>query len=137
MEGKQRKRSTKEEELEKATKQARLIYADMLNAVNSGDTASQPSSRKTLRAVANSLWAKNETRVKNKELHKDKVEKDKYVFERHVFPFFKDMDLKKIDGETLEEFKTYLSRKVNGMAVSIINTDSIAPFFYIKITGKG
>lgn len=111
MEGKQRKRSTKEEELALATKQAKLIYADMLNAVNSGETASQPSSRNTLRAVANSLWAKNETRVKNKELHKDKVEKDKYVFERHVFPFFKDMDLKKIDGETLEEFKSYLANK--------------------------
>jgi hypothetical protein len=89
MEGKQRKRSTKEEELALATKQAKLIYADMLNAVNSGETASQPSSRKTLRAVANSLWTKNETRVKNKELHKDKVEKDKYVFERHIYPFFK------------------------------------------------
>jgi hypothetical protein len=111
MEGKQRKRSTKEEELAKATKQAKLIYAEMLNAVNSGETVSQPTSRKTLQTVAKSLWAKNETRVKNKELHKDKVEKDKYVFERHIWPFYKDKDVKQIDGETLEEFKTYLANK--------------------------
>jgi hypothetical protein len=79
--------------------------------VNSGETKSQASSRKTLQTVAKSLWVKNETRVKNKELHKDKVEKDKYVFERHIWPFFKDMDVKRIDGETLEEFKTYLAKK--------------------------
>ena len=111
MEGKQRKRSTKEEELEKATKQAKLIYADMLNGVNGGENISHPSSIKTLRSIAKSLWAKNETRVKNKELHKDKVEKDKYIFERHILAFFKEMDLKKIDGETLEEFKTYIANK--------------------------
>lgn len=111
MEGKQRKRSTKEEELAKATKQAKLIYSEMLTAVNSGETKQQPTSRKTLNVIAKSLWAKNETRVKNKELHKDKVEKDKYVFKRHVWPFFKDKDVKHIDGETLEEFKTYLANK--------------------------
>ena len=47
MEGQQRKRSTKEEELAKATKAAKLIYADMLNAVNSGENISHPSSQKT------------------------------------------------------------------------------------------
>jgi hypothetical protein len=44
-------------------------------------------------------------------LHKDKVEKDKYVFERHIRPFFKDMDVKRIDGETHEEFKTHLAQQ--------------------------
>jgi integrase len=111
LEGKQRKRSTKEEELAKATRQAKLIYSEMLNAVNSGETKAEPTSRKTLQTMARSLWAKNETRIKNKELHKDKVEKDKYIFERHVLPFFKDIDVKRIDGETLEEFKTYLAKK--------------------------
>jgi hypothetical protein len=111
LEGKQRKRSTKEEELAKATRQAKLIYSEMLNTVHSGETKAQPTSRKTLQMVAKSLWAKNETRVRNKELHKDKVEKDKYVFERHIFPFFKDIDVKRIDGEILEEFKTYLAKK--------------------------
>ena len=33
LEGKQRKRSTKEEELAKATRQAKLIYSEMLNSV--------------------------------------------------------------------------------------------------------
>ena len=63
MEGQQRKRSTREEELAKATKAAKLIYADMLSAVNSGDNISHPSSQKTLRSVAMSLWAKNETQM--------------------------------------------------------------------------
>ncbi len=111
LEGKQRKRSTKEEQLAKAVRQAKLIYSEMLNTVHSGETKTQPTSRKTLQIVAKSLWSKNETRVRNKELHKDKVEKDKYVFERHVLPFFKDIDVKRIDGETLEEFKTYLAKK--------------------------
>ena len=111
LEGTQRKRSTKEEELAKATTRAKLIYSEMLTTVNSGETKSQPTSKSSLRAIAKSLWAKNETRVKNKELHKDKVEKDKYVFERHILPFFKDMDVKTIDGETLEEFKSYLANK--------------------------
>jgi hypothetical protein len=64
MEGKQRKRTTKEEELVKATRRAKLLYGEMLNQVNSGDTKVQPSTRKTLQTVAKSLWAKNETRVK-------------------------------------------------------------------------
>lgn len=111
MEGKQRKRTTQEEELAKATKKAKLIYAEMLSTVHSGETKAQPTSRKTLELVAKSLWAKNETRVRNKELHKDKVEKDKYVFERHIRPFFRDMDVKSIDGETLEEFKGFLAKR--------------------------
>jgi len=81
MEGKQMKRSTKEEELEKATTQAKLIYADMLDG---SENISHPSSIKTLRTIAKSLWVKNETPAKNKERHKDKVEKDEYIFERHI-----------------------------------------------------
>lgn len=48
--------SAKEEELARATKQAKLIYSEMLIAVHSGETKTEPSSRKTLRTFAmNSL----------------------------------------------------------------------------------
>lgn len=87
MEGKQRKRSTKEEDFTKAQRAAKLIYADMLQTVHASENAVQPTSHKTLMVVANSLWIKNQTRIKNGELHKDKVGKDKYVFDRHIKPF--------------------------------------------------
>lgn len=111
LEGKQRKRSTKEEELVKAQRAAKLIYADMLQSVHAEETTAQPTTQKTLLLIANSLWAKNETRIKNGELHKDKVSKDKYVFDRHVRPFFGGTDIKRIDTDMLEEFKTYLANK--------------------------
>lgn len=109
LEGKPRKRSTKEEEFDKAERQAKLIYADMLASVNASETKAEPTSRKTLQMVANSLWAKNETRIKNGELHKDKVSKDRYVFEKHIKPFFGGHDIKKIDADLLEQFKGYLA----------------------------
>ena len=109
LEGKPRKRSTKEEDFDKAQRQAALIYADMLTSIHSGETKAEPTSRKTLQMVANSLWAKNETRIKNGELHKDKVSKDRYVFEKHIKPFFGGHDIKKIDVDLLEQFKGYLA----------------------------
>lgn len=109
LEGKPRKRSTKEEQFDKAERQAKLIYADMLASVNASETKAEPTSRKTLQMVANSLWAKNETRIKNGELHKDKVSKDNYVFEKHIKPFFGGHDIKKIDADLLEQFKGYLA----------------------------
>jgi integrase len=109
LEGKPRKRSTKEEQFDKAERQAKLIYADLLASVNASETKAEPTSRKTLQMVANSLWAKNETRIKNGELHKDKVSKDRYVFEKHIKPFFGGHDIKKIDADLLEQFKGYLA----------------------------
>lgn len=109
MEGKQRKRTTKQQELAKAEREAKLIYAEMLASVNSGETKTEPTTIKTLQQVAKSLWTKNETRIKNGELHKDKVSKDKYVFEKHIKPFFGKYDIKKIDADLLEQFKTYLA----------------------------
>jgi integrase len=109
LEGKPRKRSTKEEQFDKAERQAKLIYAEMLASVNASETKAEPTSRKTLQMVANSLWAKNETRIKNGELHKDKVSKDRYVFEKHIKPFFGGHDIKKIDVDLLEQFKGYLA----------------------------
>jgi hypothetical protein len=109
LEGKPRKRSTKEGQFDKAERQAKLIYADMLASVNASETKAEPISRKTLQMVANSLWAKNETCIKNGELHKDKVSKDRYVFEKHIKPFFGGYDINKIDADLLEQFKGYLA----------------------------
>ena len=109
LEGKPRKRSTKQAEFIKAEREAKLIYADMLESVNSDETKVEPTTLKTLQQVAKSLWTKNETRIKNGELHKDKVSKDKYVFEKHIKPFFGQYDVKKIDADLLEQFKTYLA----------------------------
>jgi len=111
LEGKQRKRSTKQEELAKAQREAKLIYADMLTTINGEESKRQPSSRKTLQQIAVSLWAKNNTRIKNREVHKDKVAKDTYVFERHIKPFFSSYDIKDIDAESLDEFKANLAEK--------------------------
>src|ERR1700677_3667544 len=109
LERKPRKRSTKQDEFPKAEREAKLIYADRLASINSGETKSEPTTHKTLEHVAKSLWTKNETRIKNGELHKDKVSKDKYVFERHVKPFFARYDAKNIDADVLEQFKSHLA----------------------------
>ena len=111
LEGTQRKRSTKQEELAKAKTTAKLIYADLLQSVNSGETKAKPSSAKTLQLIANSLWAKNETRMLNAELNKSKVSNDKSVFERHIKPYFANTDVKKIDTDMLDGFKSYLAKQ--------------------------
>ena len=103
LERKPRKRSTKQAEFPKAEREAKLIYADMLASINSGETKAEPTTHKTLEHVAKSLWVKNET------LHKDKVSKDKYVFGKHVKPFFARYDVKNIDADVLEQFKSHLA----------------------------
>jgi hypothetical protein len=123
LEGAQRKRSTKQLELLKAKTTAKLIYAEMLQSVHAGESKAKPSSVKTLQLVANSLRTKNETLIKNGELHKDKVSKDKYVYERHIKPFFGNTDIKKIDTDLLDDFKTHLANKdlQPGTQLSYIN----------------
>ena len=109
LEGKPRKRSTKQEEIAKAEHEAKKIYAEMLAQVTSGEITVQPTTRNSLQHLAKSLWAKNETRIKNKELNEDKVTKDTYVFERHIKPFFARYDIKDIDLDLLERFKSKLA----------------------------
>ena len=109
--GKARKRSTKEEDINKATRAAALIYAEMLQAIHGEEIKREPTSKKTLQLIAESLWAKNRVRIKTEGLHKDKVAKDTYIFERHIKPFFSRYDVKDIDAEALEEFKIYLAEK--------------------------
>jgi integrase len=123
LEGAQRKRSTKQVELLKAKDAAKVIYAEMLLSVHAGQSKAKPSSAKTLQLIANSLWTTNETRIKNGELHKDKVSKDKYVYDRHIKPFFANTDVKKIDTDMLDDFKTYLANKdlQPGTQLSYIN----------------
>lgn len=111
LEGKQRKRSTREDDLTKAQRQAKLIYAEMLQTVNGEETKRQPSSRTTLQQIADSLWAKTAARMKTGEANKDKLSKDKYVYERHIKPFFGRYDIKDVDADALEQFKGYLTEK--------------------------
>ena len=111
LEGRPRKRSTKQVELLKAKDAAKVIYAEMLLSVHAGETKAKPSSAKSLEIIANSLWIKNTTRIANGELHKDTVSKDKYVYERHIKPFFANTDVKKIDTDLLDDFRTYLTNK--------------------------
>ncbi len=111
LEGTQRKRTTKQVELLKAKTTAKLIYAEMLQSVHGGQIKAKPSSTKTLQVVADTLWSRNETRTKNGELGKTKVKNDRYVYERHIKPFFANTDVKKIDADLLEDFKTYLANK--------------------------
>ena len=111
LEGRPRKRCTKQVELLKAKDAAKVIYAEMLLSVHAGETKAKPSSAKSLEIIANSLWIKNTTRITNGELHKDTVSKDKYVYERHIKPFFANTDVKKIDADLLDDFRTYLTNK--------------------------
>lgn len=107
--GKTYKRSTKETEQGKAERKAQLICRDMLDEINGSERRTQPTSRATLQTVADALWRKNELRSKNGELHKGKVPKDKYVYEKHIKPFFKGYNIREIDTDALELFREYLT----------------------------
>lgn len=111
LEHKTRKRSTQEAALETAKTKCKLIYAQMLNEINGSERTMEPTARNTLQTVADALWRKNELRVANKELHKDKVSKDKYVYEKHIKPFFKVYSVRDIDTDALEHFREYLTEK--------------------------
>lgn len=111
LEGKHRKRTTGEESLEKAERAGKLAYAEMLKTVNESEKKAEPTSRRSLEHVASALWAKNEVRIRQNELHKDKNSKDQYVYDRHIKPYFSGYDLKDIDAEAMEGFKAYLADK--------------------------
>ena len=109
--GAQRKRSTKTADLAEAQRQAKLIYADMLQSMHGSDKGKlKLSSKRTLAAVAASLWEKQEAMIAQGELNKQKNKNERYVFEKHIRPFFKDTELKEINADTLERFKLHLSK---------------------------
>ncbi len=111
LEGAQRKRSTKTEDFAEAQREARLIYADMLQTIHGSEQGKRKlSSKRTLSVVAASLWEKQAVMITQGELNKQKNKNEKYVFERHIRPFFKDTELKDINADTLEQFKLYLAR---------------------------
>lgn len=110
--GAQRKRSTKTADLAEAQRQAKLIYADMLQSMHGSDKGKlKLSSKRTLSAVAASLWEKQEAMIAQGELNKQKNKNERYVFEKHIRPFFKDTELKEINADTLERFKLRLARQ--------------------------
>jgi Phage integrase SAM-like domain len=112
LEGAQRKRSTGTEDEREAVRKSKLIYAEMLQTtLKNPRKALQPSSRSTLQVVANALWAKQELMVKQGELNPQKNRNDKYVYERHIKPFFKDYDINRINHNALEQFKQHIATK--------------------------
>ena len=119
LEGKQRKRSTKEADKELAQKKAKLIYAEMLQSVNGADKPLKPSSKQSLQMVANSLWERQQMKIAHGELHKDKNKKNQYVYERHIKPFFAKYDIKDIDADVLERFRYYLAEQELGKSTQL------------------
>jgi hypothetical protein len=112
LEGSQRKRSTRKTDIKEAEREAKLIYADMLQTIHGSEQGKRKlSSKRTLSAVAASLWEKQDVMISQGELNKQKNKNEKYVFERHIRPFFKDTELKDINADTLEQFKLYLARQ--------------------------
>ena len=112
LDGAQRKRSTKKTDLSEAQREAKLIYADMLQQIHGSEQGKRKlSGKRTLHTVANSLWEKQAVMVSQGELNPQKNRIDKYVYDKHIKPFFKDYELKDINADTLEQFKMYLVRK--------------------------
>ncbi len=112
IDGAQRKRSTKKTDLAEAQREAKLIFADMLQRMHGNDNGTlKLSSKRTLSAVAASLWEKQDAMIEQGELNKQKNKNERYVFEKHIRPFFKDTELKDINADTLERFKLHLARQ--------------------------
>ena len=109
--GNQRKRTTKKTDENEAKREAKLIYAKMLQDSHSNPRKqTKPTSRSTLQVVADALWAKQEAMIAQGELHKEKNKKDQYIYERHIKPFFKDYEIKRINNHALELFKQHLAK---------------------------
>ena len=112
LEGAQRKRSTGTEDQQEAERKAKLIYAGMLQiSLKNPRKALQPSSRSTLQVVANALWAKQQVMEQQGELNPQKNRNDKYVYERHIKPFFKGYEINRINHHALELFKQHVAAK--------------------------
>ena len=112
LEGAQRKRSTKTEDAAEAQRIAKLMYADMLQTIHGSEQGKRKiGSKRTLQVVASSLWEKQAVMVAQGELNPQKNKNDKYVFDKHIRPFFSDYELKDITADTLEQFKMVLVRK--------------------------
>ena len=112
LEGAQRKRSTKKTDIVEAQREAKLIYAEMLQSIHGSDKGKRNlSSASTLQVVATSLWNKQDAMIGQGELNSQKTRNERYVFERHIKPFFKDYEINRINSDALEEFKIYLVRK--------------------------
>lgn len=109
MDGKQRKRTTKEADKTKALQAARLIFGQMLQNANEGPHTTQPSSRHSLQTVATALFAEQERRVRRGELHVMKNKNNRYCWDKHIRPFFREMDVKNINTAALEAFRDHLA----------------------------
>ena len=112
LDGTQRKRSTKTTDLTAAQRQAKLIYADMLQSIHGSEQGKlKLSGKRTLQGVAASLWDKQAAMIAQGELNPQKNKNEQWVFSKHIQPFFKDYDLKDINADTLEQFKLYLFKQ--------------------------
>ena len=128
LDGAQRKRSTKTTDLDKAKRQAKVIFAEMLININAGDGEIRKlSTIRTLDVVAKSLYEKQEVKIGQGELEKNKNKKERYVYQKHIRPFFANIELKKINADVLENFKTHLAK--NKLAISTQKS-------YLEYVGK-
>ena len=111
LDGAQRKRSTQKTDLADAQREAKLIYASMLQSIHGNEQgALKLSGKRTLQSVAASLWDKQDTMIAQGELNPQKNRTDQYIFQKHIQPFFKDYEIKEINADKLEQFKLYLAR---------------------------
>ena len=128
LEGSQRKRSTKVTEIEQAKRQAKVIFAEMLLTINAGEGDKRKlSSTKTLEVVAKTLYEKQAIKIGQGELEKNKNKKERWVFQKHIRPFFAAIELKKINADVLENFKLHLAQK--NLAISTQKS-------YLEYVGK-
>jgi Phage integrase SAM-like domain len=112
LEGAQRKRSTQTTDIVEAKRQAKLIYAEMLQTLHGSDSGKRKlSSTATLSVVAASLWEKQQMMIENGELNPQKNTNDKAVFNKHIRPFFAKYELTQINNDVLEQFKMELAKK--------------------------
>lgn len=109
LEGAQRKRSTQTEDIDEASRKAKLIYADMLQNIHGSEQGKRKlSTKNALDVVAKSLFTKQEFMIKQGELNKNKNKIEGYVYEKHIKHYFQNKDIKKINADALEHFKMYL-----------------------------
>jgi hypothetical protein len=63
--------------------------------------------------------------IEQGELEKNKNKKERYVYEKHIRPYFANIELKKINSDVLENFKIHLAQLGLAQSTRIIFAGAI------------
>ena len=115
--GKTVKKSTRTEGKAEALKFAKELY-DTLNYRKQQGLAIGSAGR--FETVVNSIYVDQQAQITRGQLSSVTHESNKYRFNKHIVPYFKDIELERINYQVLQNFLNHLSTLPEQLSVSTI-----------------